>query len=916
MAFAHIISLLNTIQFHFLQPLPCLIFDDTEMVESLCEKIRNLQGFLEESHKNNIISNQARRVLESKIRGVAHDAEGWIESELHRLYMRFNNEFRENPGLILTSDNFPGPSSGTSQGERKWIRTVTRTEEYPVNRTEEDPMNLPKREKNIKERPVKSSQSLYQALQQVKRRLESIERRFQIERNSNHSAEPQRRNTIENIKGASSFSEPSSDLKNVALVGRDDEFLAIMQKLISDSEKREVISISGMGGIGKTTLVKKIYEDATIISHFDIRAWVTVSQEHNLKEILIGLHGSIVANGVGNSDLEDELRRKLIIRRYLIVIDDIWSNEAWDDIHRWFPKEEFNGSRILLTTRLKQVANYASSGNNNSLDMRFLNFNESWNLFYKKVFEEKRFSCEFESVGRGIVTKCQGLPLTIIVVAGLLTASNKTSLRQWGNVAENLNSLLNTDPEEKCRKTLLLSYENLPIHLKVCFLYFGVFPEDTEICVKALIRLWVAEGFLKLDLNNSMEEVGETYLQDLVDRGLVQIDKLSSNGKMKSCRLHDRLHSFCLREVEREKLLCVINEKNVHIGMLQRIMRSMSTGSDPKACRWISSQIIRDLDVSITRASKEIRSILYFTNEFKWTYLSPKPFTCLKLLRVLDIRLCLMDGIPSEIVNLVHLRYLALRNDSVLNLQWLKLQSLQTVIINTFDDSESYWGSMLHVLDMPRLRHVYLPKSCFLNLPKLIQCNLQTIFWLSLPQRLRTKLGFKTIPNVKELGIYIKDKDPYKLLPGSLADLYRLENLKIAVKEDIFFRDWRTENGFYKLKHLQIVESDLKHWTVIADHFPVLECLILSCCENLEEFPSAFADITTLQLIKLTRCCSSIVTSAKQIQEERLDFGDNKFVVRDFRTVFGSEHVRQFSRREDAGYISSKKKLIYVKKKN
>ncbi|XP_019154983.1 PREDICTED: putative late blight resistance protein homolog R1C-3 isoform X3 [Ipomoea nil] len=794
MAFAHIISLINTIEFHFLQPLPCLIFDDKEMVESLCEKIRKLQGFLEESHKNNniFISNQARRVLESKIRGVAHDAEGWIESDLHRLYMRFNSE----------------------------------------------------------ERPVKTSQSLYQTLQQLKRRIESIERRYhQIERNSNHSVELQRRNTIENIK-ASSFSQPpSSDLKNVVLVGRDDEFLTIMQKLISDSEKREVISITGMGGIGKTTLVKRIYEDVAIISHFDVRAWITVSQEHNFREILIALHGSIVSNGVvGNSDLEDELRRKLTIRRYLIVIDDVWSIEAWDDIHRWFPKEDVNGSRILLTTRLKQVADYASS--------------------------------------------------------------------------------------------------------------------DTEICVKALIRLWVAEGFLKQELNNTMEEVGENYLHDLVDRGLVQIDKRSSNGKMKSCRLHDRLHSFCLREVEREKLLYVINEKNVHSGMLQRIMRSMSTGSNPKARRWISSQIIRDLDVSIARASKEIRSILYFTNEFKWTYLSPKPFTFLKLLRVLDIRLCLMDGIPSEIVNLVHLRYLALRNDSVLNLQWLKLQSLQIIIINTFDDSESYWGSMLHVLDMPLLRHVYLPKSCFLNLPKLVQGNLQTIFWLSLPQRLRTKLGFKTIPNVKELGIYIKEKNPYKLLPGSLADLCRLENLKIAVEEDICSRGlfqlptafpsslkklkliytylpwedmgiigtlpnlevlklmgyafcgpkWRTENGFYKLKHLQIVESDLKHWTVIADHFPVLECLILSCCENLEEFPSAIVDITTLQLIKLTRCSSSIVTSAKQIQEERLGFGDSQFVVHDFHTIFGSEPVRQFSRREDAGYISSKKKLIYVKK--
>nr|GMC75218.1 putative late blight resistance protein homolog R1A-10 [Ipomoea batatas] len=135
-----------------------------------------------------------------------------------------------------------------------------------------------------------------------------------------------------------------------------------------------------------------------------------------------------------------------------------------------------------------------------------------------------------------------------------------------------------------------------------------------------MIRLWVAEGFLKLELNNTTEEVGVAYLQDLVDRGLVQIIKLSFDGEMKCCRVHDVLHNFCLREAQREKLLCVINENSVKMGRLEkqhalnrilmRINRSMSlsTGSDPKACRWISSQLNR-LDLPIIGENLEFRSI-------------------------------------------------------------------------------------------------------------------------------------------------------------------------------------------------------------------------------------------------------------------------------------------------------------------
>ncbi|XP_031107867.1 putative late blight resistance protein homolog R1B-17 [Ipomoea triloba] len=867
-AFAHITSLLNTIHFHFLQPLPCLIFEDPETIKSLCEKIRYLQAFLEDSEKD-----KARGVLESEIRCVAQDAEAKIESQLYKLYLRCNQ----------------------------------------VNH------------------PLKPPQSLYHTLKQVKRKIESIERRIiQIKSNNNHSAEPRSGNRIENIK-AGSFSQRSSQPKDV-MVGCDDEFDTIMHKLNSNSDKLEVISIGGMGGIGKTTLARRVYEDESIISHFQVRAWATVSQEYNLKEILISL---LDANGEDISDLPNRLRQRLMDQRYLIVIDDIWGTEAWDDLHRCFP-ESSNGSRILITTRLKQVADYTSSGNNPHY-MRFLDFNESWNLFYKKVFEEKNVPLEFETVGRDIVEKCQGLPLTIIVVAGLFSSFNQPSLNQWSNIAENLNSLLNTDPEEKCSKVLSLSYNHLPPQLKVCFLYFGVFPEDSEIRVKNLIRLWVAEGFLKVELNDTMEEVGEAYLQDLVDRGLVQIDKWSFGGKMKCCRVHDVLHNFCLRKAQREKLLCVINENSVEMGRLEkqhalkrilmRIKRSM-----PKAC-WISSQLMH-LDLAIigerydeTDTPLEFRSILYFG----WENIFSRPFPCFEVLRVLDISSRLIDEhqIPGEIVNLVNLRYLALRTKGFFpDLEWFKLRNLQTLIVFTLNVLQR--KSEFNISDMPRLRHVYLNGS-FLILPTLVQGNLQALSWLNLPDH--QGLDLEKIPNVKELGIYIECDLVSELQPGSLnglANLHKLENLKIAasykkinndyfrlltalpenlkklslyytyhsqedmtiigtlpnleilklIGNDFHGQEWNTrENEFCRLKYLQIERSDLMHWS--SAHFPILECLVLSWCWDLKEFPASFADISCLRLMILSNCRSSLLNSAKQIQEERLGYGDDKFIVED-----------------------------------
>nr|GLL25642.1 putative late blight resistance protein homolog R1C-3 isoform X3 [Ipomoea trifida] len=301
----------------------------------------------------------------------------------------------------------------------------------------------------------------------------------------------------------------------------------------------------------------------------------------------------------------------------------------------------------------------------------------------------------------------------------------------------------------------------------------------------------------------------------------------------------------------------------------------------------------------------------------------------------------ILDIIPGEIVDLVNLRYLALSTNVVLHkFQWFKLRSLQTFIVDFH--GYSWKAEPPHILDMPRLRNVYFTKGSPLYLPKLVQENLLTISWLNVPEPLWTKSDLTKIPNVKKLGIYIgisMNFMPSLLPPGSLdglADLHQLENLKIAAKESnllvgdfqlpkvfppnlkkltlchtylpwddmlliatlpnleilkligyaFYGSEWKTtENGFCRLKYFQIEESNLKYWSAVANHFPTLEYLILSYCQHLEEVPADFVDITTLQLIKLTHCCSSLVTSAKHIQKERLDYGDYKLVVRDFHTL-------------------------------
>ncbi|XP_031102032.1 putative late blight resistance protein homolog R1B-12 [Ipomoea triloba] len=669
--------------------------------------------------------------------------------------------------------------------------------------------------------------------------------------------------------------------------------------------KLQVMPLVGEGGIGKTTLAKRVYGHPTTIASFDIRARVVLSQVPNLKEILIGLLSCILhitseIYTLDDAQIGEQLCTSLMGKKYLIFLDDIWTTAAWDAIKGYFP-ENFSGSRILVTTRFTKVAKYLSA---DLYHVKYQTLENRWELFYGKVFRQSQF-VDYEDklsklrIAERIVYGCSGLPLEVVVIAGLL-AVNKESVEIWRDVEDTLDGVDRYDNEDRISKILSLSYNYLPPHLKPCFHYFGVFPEDNVIPVKKLINLWVAEGFLMPLENMSLEEVAESYLHDLINRGLVQINELSIDGRVNSCKVHDRVLEVCVRQAINGNALCIINDNH-----------------DPNASHWLSCQTSH---WPITQASYgnfspyKIFSVLSFGKDVYHTKCR-LVYPCLKLLRVLDLSFVKWSrGMPSEITDLVHLRYLALSTiGSLYKLRFFKLKNLLTLIVTSWME-KCPLKLPCDILGLPQLRHLHVDKRCSQYLPCLVKNNLQTLYWLKVASS-DEKPNFGMLPNLIELGICIEGQLANSHL-GSLVHLHLLEKLKFEVRrverfclptgfppnlkkltlrytylpwkemdtigklphlEVLKLKDfafcgptWKpSEQGFRELKALLISRSNLKHWDASSNHFPVLELLVLRYCWELKQIPINFENIGTLKLIVLEGCYSSLVTSAKHISSAK-----------------------------------------------
>lgn len=302
---------------------------------------------------------------------------------------------------------------------------------------------------------------------------------------------------------SSSMDHPSTTAKTATtMVGFGGYLEQVLDELTGYHSGRRVLPIVGMGGIGKTTLARNAYEHMLTLHHFDVRVWVTVSQTFSVRDILLQALSCVGGSTTTTDDqstsktddqLGEELRKILYCRRYLIVLDDVWSVEAWEKMQFCFP-ENFNRSRIVVTTRVQKLVNYFASS---SLVVDFLDDKNSWDLFCRETFAQEGCPPGLEKVGKMIVKKCKGLPLAISVIGGLLCKSPKTQ-QYWKKISKDKSLVLKRSGEgNKALNILYLSYKHLPVCLKSCFLHLGLFPEDHQIDVSQVIQLWVAEGYIK-----------------------------------------------------------------------------------------------------------------------------------------------------------------------------------------------------------------------------------------------------------------------------------------------------------------------------------------------------------------------------------------------------------------------------------
>lgn len=266
---------------------------------------------------------------------------------------------------------------------------------------------------------------------------------------------------------------PHSTGQSRTMVGFDDVLYGIMDKLTGGEPDRQIIPIVGMGGIGKTTIAKQIHAHPVIVQHFDICIRVTISQEYKMREILLELlcqdneEDRMSLSQLNEYELEDKLHKILYGRRYLVFMDDIWNIEVWDLLKLFFPDNK-NGSRIMLTTRLSKLASHMSDSH--GVELNFLNENDSWNLFRKTVFGKEDCPSTLEDIGKKIVKSCKGLPLSIVVIGGILAKSEHTQ-QHWERIAENLSSVVNLDDNQRCLHILYTASL-----FKAVFPLYGSFP--------------------------------------------------------------------------------------------------------------------------------------------------------------------------------------------------------------------------------------------------------------------------------------------------------------------------------------------------------------------------------------------------------------------------------------------------------
>ncbi|XP_057801513.1 putative late blight resistance protein homolog R1C-3 isoform X1 [Salvia miltiorrhiza] len=964
-AYAAIVSLMNTINQIEHHPSPPISIHKQQL-ESLTQIVTFLQEFLE-SYKSPVADGDEADPLEMRIADAAHAVEDVIESHIvDKLQPRRSKRIADAANAAEDAiESHIVDKLQLRRSKKAKIDTAEADEQinFYQDRLQQviEEMNVIKKEamenelgrsmspneeflqgyvvdaahaaEEVNSREEVSCINFYQDLQQVIEEMNVINKEAM-----ETSAEAQLQRKVSSTHAGSLTS--SSTVKESMMVGFDDVQLQLLDWLTGGNRNRQIIPITGMGGIGKTTLARHIFEHALVKQHFDICAWTTISQTYNVRETLREVLKQV--SGDSRDDLSDEnelgekLHKYLWGRRYIIILDDMWSVEVWDKMRFFFP--DYNdGSRVIVTTRLANLA--AKLTDSNSIGMRFLDDVCSWSLFSKTVFGDGGFPLHLEEIGKKIVGKCKGLPLSIAVIGGLLAKSELT-LEYWEHIEENLSSVVNSENDEYWLRVLKLSYDHLPAYLKPCFLYMGMFGEDKRIGVSELMRLWVSEGFLKPNINKSSKTIAKEYLKELVDRNPILVHELGKLGNIRCCKMHDLVRDLCLKEAEKQRFYYVLGQDCPRgINSQRRIVipRSTSAMTVQDAMETMSSRarsfICHADTVPELLDFRFLRTLSTYNGWYSKGYLDENVFQMVNL-RYLSARFRSGFQIPSSISLLWNLHTLFVSckgKPTTAPVEIWKMHQLKHV---EFEESImfKYAGYGMYLPD-PRSGHSDVMMENLETLKGVLDFNLNEEVVKRIPniKKLRIKYTNKVMDRVKCLSYLhclsklesltcIIDNGCEECLqsisfPHSLKKLhlqcgkFDLEEILEKIGSLPLLEKLYLEYGFFATGRWEIVDGqfpslkylkmhgcmNMECWTLEGSCLPCLEQLELRYMKSLEEFPSEIGEIPTLKSIELWDCSESMVVSLKKIVKEQEELqGDPSFHVL-VQSLFVSQELQSLA---------------------
>ncbi|VAI82465.1 unnamed protein product [Triticum turgidum subsp. durum] len=550
------------------------------------------------------------------------------------------------------------------------------------------------------------------------------------------------------------------------LVGLDHTRDELIKTLIcadgSSKEQLKTISIVGVGGLGKTTLTKAVYEK--IKTQFDCVAFVPVGQNPDIKKVFKDL-----LYGLDNEKFSD-------IHRYLIVIDDIWEEEIWRCIDCALYKNKLH-SRVITTTRNVSVSKACLSSSDDTIHkMKPLSDEDSQILFHRRIFRsEEKCPEDLQVVSRDILKKCGGVPLAIITIASLLVSNQRVKPNHdWMDVYNSMgHGVTQSDIAKDMNRILSLSYYDLPSYLKPCLLYLSIFPEDFEIERDFLIWRWLAEGFIQRDKGEtSLFEIGETYFNELMNRSLIQPAKINEEGTVVTCRIHDMVLDLICSLSSEENFTSILDNAEWHALNLQRKLRRLSLHN-------IKAKV-QNHQFDSTSLSK-VRTFAVFS-----------PVTCdwlpslssFQFLRVLDLGNCgsrkSSSGISIKYVgNLIHLRYLGLRSADIdelpMDIGNLHLLQIMDILNTGIEELPASVVQLRNLICLYVDSRVRLPKG----MGNLTSLEVLDYVRVSSSPHIVKELSHLTEVRTLEIDWANMDEDLIDVLIKSLGNLHKLQNLCI-----------------------------------------------------------------------------------------------------------------------------------------